>query len=290
MICTIMPRKPYPRVALIYDFDGTLAPGNMQEHSFISKIDMRKGAFWREVKKIAKEHEMSEILAYMYFMLRKAQEKEVSLTNLQKHGENIRLFEGVEDYLTRIEEYARKQKLRAEHYIISSGLDEILQGTSIYRKFKKVYACAFKYDANHVPEWPAIAMDYTTKTQFLFRINKGIENRWNNTDINKYMPDHERPRPFSRMIYLGDGETDIPAMKTVRHNGGYSIAVYPKRKTRAKNKCQELIRQERAHYMAPADYQEGSELDTLIKQLIDHISSQEALKKYCPNGMCKREE
>lgn len=279
--------KKLQRIAIAYDFDGTLAPGNMQQHSFIPKLGIDSSSFWEEVKAAAKVNDMSEILAYMHHMLKKANEKGIPITKkaFVEHGKGMPLFPGVEEYFKKISDYARSKGLIVEHYIISSGLREILKGTSINKEFEMIFASAYMYNANDVAEWPALAIDYTTKTQFLFRINKGIKNAWDNESVNKYMPEAERPMPFNRMIYLGDGETDIPAMKTVSLNGGKAIAVYnPQTNTKAGKKAkkitQELVSQGRANYIAPADYSEGSSLYKIIQLCIDSIAAEIELQNF----------
>lgn len=279
--------KRLQRIAIAYDFDGTLAPGNMQQHSFIPKLGVESGTFWKEVKAIAKDNDMNEILAYMHHMLKRAKEKDIQITKKAfiDHGKGMPLFPGVNDFFKKINDYARSKGLVIEHYIISSGLRDILKGTPIYKEFEMVFASAYKYDVNDVAEWPALAIDYTNKTQFLFRINKGIKNAWDNESINKFMPEHERPMPFNRMIYLGDGETDIPAMKMINFQGGKSIAVYnPDTKTKAGKKAkkitQELVVQGRANYVAPADYSEGSSLYKILQLCIDSMAAEIELQNF----------
>ncbi len=279
--------KRLTKIAIAYDFDGTLAPGNMQQHSFIPKLGIDSSSFWGEVKNLAKVNDMNEILAYMQLMLKKANEKEIRITKeaFIDYGKGMVLFPGVDEYFKKINQYARSQGLLIEHYIISSGLRDILKGTSIFKFFEMVFASAYKYDVNDVAEWPALAIDYTNKTQFLFRINKGIKNSWDNESINKYTPEEEKPIPFSRMLYLGDGETDIPTMKMLTYQGGTAIAVYnPNQKSnagkRAKMICQELIEQKRADYVAAADYTEGSDLYKIMQLSIDKIAAEAQLKNY----------
>lgn len=279
--------KKLQRIAIAYDFDGTLAPGNMQQHSFIPKLRVDSGTFWKEVKAIAKDNDMNEILAYMHHMLKKAHEKNIPITKkaFVEHGKGMPMFPGVMEYFKKINEYAKSKGLIIEHYIISSGLRDILKGTPIHKEFEMVFASAYMYDVNDVAEWPALAIDYTNKTQFLFRINKGIKNAWDNESINKFMPENERPMPFNRMIYLGDGETDIPAMKMINFQGGKSIAVYnPDTKTKAGKKAkkitQELVSQGRANYVAPADYSEGSSLYKIIQLCIDSMAAEIELQSF----------
>ena len=283
----IVMSKKLIKIAIAYDFDGTLAPGNMQQHSFIPKLGIDSQKFWAEAKVIARENDMNEILAYMQLMLKKAGEKGMPITRkaFSDYGKGMPLFPGVEDYFERINAYAKSKGLIIEHYIISSGLRDILKGTSIYKHFEMVFASAYRFDVNDVAEWPALAIDYTNKTQYLFRINKGIKNSWDNESINKFMPESERPIPFKRMIYLGDGETDIPAMKMIAYQGGKAIAVYnPNQRTTAGQKSkhitQELISQGRANYIAPADYTEYSDLVKVIHLCIDAIAAEVGLNNY----------
>ena len=278
-----MSRPKKPVIALIYDFDGTLAPGNMQDHSFIPAIGKSAKKFWENVKNRARTYEMSEILAYMSLML-EAKKADLKRKAFNDHGRNIKLFTGlkvdtgVPDYFDNIHKYVEDKDMKVKHYIISSGLLEILEGVSIFKKFAQVYASRFMYNASEVATWPAIAIDYTNKTQFLFRINKGIENSWDNSKINQYTSDTDRPVPFSRMIYIGDGETDVPAMKMVKHKGGHAIAVYPPRKNR--RTCEKLLSDGRVNFIAPADYSDNQRLSAIIKRIIDKISVDSKLMSY----------
>ena len=275
-------------IAIAYDFDGTLAPGNMQEHSFIPSLGINASTFWEGAKKLARENDMDEILAYMQLMLQKAAAEDLPVRkkNFEDYGKSINFFEGVESYFDRINKYALDKGIILEHYIISSGLREFVNGTKIARHFKYIFASGFRYDSNEVATWPALAINYTNKTQFLFRINKGIQNSYDNSEINKFTPAEKRPVPFSQMIYIGDGETDVPAMKMIKYQGGTAIAVYNPRQRTKKEKpspkqiCEDLINQKRADYLAPADYSEDSILDRLIKTVIDKIHAEIELKKY----------
>lgn len=267
------------KIAICYDFDGTLSPGNMQEHSLLPELNLNPKEFWEEVKKLAKTSKMNEILAYMYLILEKANSahKEITRKAFQKHGKKIPLFSGVENFFNQINSFASDRGVVIEHYVISSGLKEIIEGTSIKKYFKFIFASEFFYDVNKVAKWPAVAIDYTNKTQYLFRINKGILNVWDNTKINKYIKERDRHMPFRRMIYIGDGETDIPCMKMVNYKGGYSIAVYDPYNKKAKKISQELIKQQRAKYIAKADFTVEGELYNLLSKIIQKIILEEDL-------------
>jgi phosphoserine phosphatase len=269
------------KIAIAYDFDGTLAPGNMQEHSFIPRLGLDNIEFWKESNQESKKHDMDDILSYLQLMLNKAKEKDIRVTRkaLLDHGREILFFSGVETYFDAINQYAASKGADIEHHIISSGVREIIHGTSIAKHFKNVFASGYVFDENDVAIWPALAINYTNKTQYLFRINKGIHNSYDNSLINKYVEEERRPIPFSRMIYLGDGETDVPAMKMIKFKGGTAIAVYDPKKPNAKEICEELIRQNRADFIAPADYSKDSKLFKILQHLINRIVEEEELNR-----------
>lgn len=264
------------RTALIYDFDGTLARGNLQETSFIPNIGMTKEDFWAEVKVRTRDHDADEILVYMHLMLDKAREQGVQVTveDLRRHGEEAPLFPGLADksWFDRINAHAAERGLVLEHYIVSSGIHEMIEGCAIRDAFRQVFASKFIY-VEGVAAWPGVGINYTTKTQYLFRINKGIDNHWDNVSINSYMPEDERPIPFDRMIFLGDGDTDIPTMKMLTHKGGHSVAVYdPYRTDRDLKKIYKLISDGRVEFVAPADYEENSQIDITVKGILGRIA------------------
>lgn len=266
-------------MAIAYDFDGTLAPGNMQEHNFIPDLNMDKREFWQEANEMAKKNDMDEVSAYMHLMLIKAKEKNIPIREevFMRYGEKITFFEGVTGYFDRINAYAAERNIRLEHFIISSGLREFVKGTAIAKHFKSIFASGFQYDDDGIACWPALVVNYTNKTQYLFRINKGIYNSYDNTLINKSMPEDQRTVPFSNFIYIGDGETDVPAMKMVNLYGGTTIAVYNPQSPTAKHVCLNLIKQNRSDYIAPTVYTSGGELDTMLKKIIDKVATEQDL-------------
>ncbi|WP_415896897.1 haloacid dehalogenase-like hydrolase [Neptuniibacter sp. QD57_21] len=264
------------KCALVYDFDGTLAEGDCAQHGLMPSlgIDDVQG-FWASVKQRAKETDSDEILAYLGMLAERASEigsDDLSVPKLSEHGKSIPLFSGVTTWFQRINAFAKSHGLELNHYIISSGLDAMIRGTEISPYFRQVYACKYHYsqDGSKVM-WPAQAINYTTKTQFLFRINKGIDNSWDNEAVNRFVELEEREIPFERMIYFGDGDTDIPSMKMVRYQGGFSIAVFDNVKWsdfKTQDKVEKLIAEERANYVVPALYDEGSQLDVTVKGLL----------------------
>ena len=269
------------RTALVYDFDGTLAPGNIQEHSLLEYLGVTTGDFWGRVQDEKRRHDADEILIYMRLILELARERGKPVTKdvLREHGAATPFFEGVEDWFPRIDQHAQERGLALEHYVISSGNEELIAGTRIASRFKRVFACHYQYDDAGNAHWPALAINYTGKTQYLFRINKGVDNAWDAEPVNRWIPLDERPLPFSRMLFLGDGDTDIPSMKMVRHQGGHSIAVFdPERwaKKELQSKVYNLIAEDRAHFVVPADYTDGSQLDITVKGGLGRIARDEA--------------
>lgn len=268
-------------IALIYDFDGTLAPGNMQERDFIPAIGMKTKQFWNEVNDSAKKHQADNILAYMKLMLDKAQQAQVPVrkTDFQEFGKNLRFFNGILPdtktndlgWFEKINSFAKERNIITEHYIISSGIREMIEGCPLAKQFTMIYASSFIYDHNGIAVWPALAVNYTTKTQYLFRINKGCLDVSDNASINKTIPENERPIPFSHMIYLGDGETDIPAFRLVKDKGGCAIAVYKPNTKGAKERTEKLIHEGRVNDIAPADYRTDSCIDKIVKDRINEL-------------------
>ncbi len=262
-------------VALIYDFDGTLAPGNMQEYDFIPAVGKSNREFWNEANVLAETQDADPVLTYMARMIQEAQSKGLSLRReaFQESGRNIRYYKGVEEWFSRMNAYAAEQGINLIHYINSSGMKEIIEGTSIAHEFKHIYACSFLYNVDGIAYWPAVAVNYTNKTQFIFKINKGVESVYDTHLVNQYMEENLRPVPFKRMIYVGDGTTDIPCMKLVKNYGGHSIAVYNPEDKNKRKEMNNLIRDNRVNFVCSADYSVGSEMDTVVKAIIDKIAA-----------------
>jgi hypothetical protein len=280
-----MSRRHVP-LAIAYDFDGTLAPGNMQEHQFLPDIGMTADEFWQEAKDIAREVQGDEILIYMNLMLRKAAAARapVRVEDFQKRGKGIVLFDGVEMWFDRITEYGKAKGVRVDHFVVSSGNHEIILGTPIANKFKKIYASKFMFDANGAAEWPALAVNYTTKTQFLFRINKDAHDLSDSKKVNQFIEKANRPIPFENMMFIGDGATDIPCFRLVKEQGGLSIAVYKPNTKGAREKAAGLLKDQRVHLTVPAIYTEGGELDIAVKANIDLVAARDHLHAQMPTA------
>lgn len=262
-----------PTIALIYDFDGTLSPLNMQEYDFLNAIGIKdKAKFWEENQQLIEQHDASNILSYMWLMLSKSREASVSIHReaFVEYGRSVELYPGVKEWFGIINRLGAENDVNIEHYINSSGLQEMIEGTEIAHEFKHIFACRFMYDEQGVAFWPAVAVDFTAKTQFLFMINKGIESISENRKINEYTPDSERPIPFDHFIYFGDGETDVPCMKLVKQKGGYSIAVYKPRSPK-RSIAEKLVHDDRVSFASPADYTEGGKIYDIVKTIIRKI-------------------
>ena len=267
-----------PVLAICYDFDKTLSPTDMQAQGYIQKVYESVDDFWKKSNELALDNDMDENLAYM-FMMKKYAEGRVLFTRktLEEYGSQVALFNGVEDWFERINEYGKESGVEIEHYIISSGLKEMIEGTAIAGYFKKIYASSFYYNENDVAEWPAQAVNYTNKTQFLFRIEKGTLDI-NDKSVNDYFSPSKIRVPFRNMIYIGDSDTDIPCMKLVNSFGGHSIGVYNP-KTKDKTKVFKMLKDNRIKYFVAADYSEDGELDQLVKRIINKTSENEVLEQ-----------
>ena len=267
-----------PILAICYDFDRTLSPDDMQAQGYIQSLKMDVDAFWKESNALASDNDMDQNLAYMYLMVEKSKGKfYVTKKELMKHGRKVKLFNGVEGWFKRINEYGKEKGVQVEHYIISSGLKEIIEGTVIANEFKKIYASCYYYGDSGEVLWPAQAINYTNKTQFLFRIEKGILNI-NDQKVNDYVAHSELRVPFRNIVYIGDSATDIPCMKLVNSHGGHSIGVFNP-ETQDKSKVYTMMEQNRIKYFTEAIYSKDSDLEKLLKNIIDMTVVTEVLEK-----------
>ena len=270
-------KEEKPVLAICYDFDKTLSPDDMQAQGFIQSVGYDVETFWKKSNGLASGNDMDQNLAYMLMMQQAAEGKKLfTRGELMKCGKEVVLFPGVKDWFKRICTYGEEHGVLVEHYIISSGLKEMIEGTDVAGEFKKIYASSFFYNEKGVAIWPAQVVNYTNKTQFLFRIEKGVLDI-NDPGVNDSFAPDEMRVPFRNMVYIGDSDTDVPCMKLVNVNGGYSIGVY-NADTKDKTKVYKMMRENRIKYYAPADYSEGKELDILLKAIIDRTAENEALE------------
>ena len=267
-----------PVIALMYDFDKTLCTKDMQDYGFIPSLDMQPSEFWDRANVFGSGAQMDGVLAYLYTMIEECKRKGIALTRelLTDHGKKIELYPGVKEWFDRINLYGAAQGVQIEHYVISSGLKEIIEGSGIADKFTKIFACEFLYDENGNALWPKTAVNYTNKTQFVYRINKGVLDIANDVDLNRSMPDDSKRVPFTNMIYVGDGLSDVPCMKMMKAYGGCAIAVY---QDNNRAKVEELLRGDRVDFIFPADYRKGGRLDKTVHNLIKKMAISDELTK-----------
>ncbi|MBF1762016.1 MAG: haloacid dehalogenase-like hydrolase [Veillonella sp.] len=269
-----------PILAMCYDFDKTLTPDDMQAQGFIQSVGFDVDEFWAEANQMAVDNDMDGNLAYMYKMLVESEgQLIVKKENLMDYGGKVQLYPGVATWFKRICQYGLDHGVQIEHYIISSGLKEMIEGTQMAKEgdFKRIYASAFYYNKKGVAKWPAQAINYTNKTQFLFRIQKGVLDI-NDSSVNDYIRPENQRVPFRNIVYMGDSDTDIPCMSLVNTNGGHSIGVYDPNSL-DKSKVQRMMVHKRIRHYAPADYREGTELDFLVKTIIQQTAAREKLER-----------
>ena len=265
-----------PIVAILYDFDSTLSRTDMQNFGFIPSLGMTPAEFWGATGKFSEETGCERTLAYLYMMQKLAAEKGIKMTKewLKEQGKGIEFYNGVETWFDRINAYGKEHGVNVEHYLISSGNKEIVEGCKIAKQFKVIYGCEYIFDpVTGIPVWPKLAINYTQKTQYFFRISKGAVDATDDKGVNEKAK--EKRIPYSNIIYIGDGMTDIPSMIIVKDNGGKSIAVYPKGK---EDRVKDLYDDGRVNYVCPANYKEGSEIEKVMKLIIQGVAINESLK------------
>lgn len=261
-------------IAIIYDFDGTLSPQPMQEYTVLPQIGIKPKQFWAEVKREAIQTESEEMLVYMRLLLEKAEDRRVNIgrREFKSLAKKIRYFQGVQEWFPAINNYIVQRgrgRIKVRHYIISAGIKEILDGISIKKWFARIYASEYHYDHHDVAKFLKLLITDTSKTQFLFRINKGKEEL--TESINEHTPESSRTIPFQNMIYIGDGMTDVPSMTVTKKSGGHTIAVHDPHRYKARAVCKKLLDAGRVDFVAPADYRAGSVLTRRVNLLLDAI-------------------
>ena len=256
-----------PIIAFLYDFDKTLCTTDMEDYAFIPSLGYTPAEFWGRANAFGWENRMDGLLAYMYTMIQECAAQNIKLDRafLNHCGESIQLFPGVREWFARINAFGESLGVQVEHYVISSGLREIIEGSGIAQEFREIYACEFYYNENGDACWPKLDVNFTNKTQFVYRINTGILEVSRDKQLNDSMPDDSKRVPFTNMIYMGDGLSDVPCMKMMRAYGGQAIAVY-----QASNRqgVEKLLADGRVDFIFPADYREGMELDRTVRDIL----------------------
>jgi hypothetical protein len=270
---------PQNTIAVVYDYDQTLSPNYMQEEVLFPAFGIDARRFWKKCQELVANEGYENELAYMRVMLEYLDIDRPTNARLRELGRELRFYPGLpemfEDFnaglLTPQHE---AHGIRLEHYIISSGLKALIDGSRVAPHVKAVFGCEFAEDAQGRITFPKRVISHTQKTQYLFRINKGLLEL--SQDVNDHMPAEVRPVPFEHMIYVGDGPTDVPCFAVVRQNGGHAIAVYnPADETRSSfKKCYQLTTHaNRVRHIAPADFRAGSHLRLLLEQMVEDVAT-----------------
>lgn len=268
-------------IAIVYDFDRTLTTRPMREFiSWPELSDNEKHRMWDDDRASHVREDEDRELFWMRKVTQYANLQPSRLTRrfLRKQGGNVTFFPGVEGFLAKIGSYVQEtssNSMICRQYIISSSIKEVIEGTRIASSFKYIFASMFHYEGEK-PTFPQILVNDAVKTQCLYRINKGREH-WAE-DVNEYMPVKERPVPFSNMIYVGDGLTDIPALAVVRRNGGFGVGVYSNTNKNNLAVLRELIDGERIDFAAEADYSDESVLSAGLRTIIRIIIAKARLR------------
>ncbi len=265
-----------PIIALLYDFDKTLCTTDMEDYTFIPALGYKPAEFWKIANDFGYSNRMDGLLAYMYTMIEECRAQNIRLDRdfLVRCGHDMQLFPGVQDWFARINAFGESQGVTVEHYVISSGLREIIEGSGISHEFKEIYACEFFYNAQGLASWPKLDVNFTNKTQFVYRINKGVLDVSDDRTLNASMPDDSKRIPFTNMIYIGDGLSDVPCMKMMRSYGGEAIAVYQEENRQG---VEDLLAKGRVDFIFPADYRAGTALESTVKNIIQKMAIADAL-------------
>ena len=276
------PRFFQSTIALVYDFDGTLSPQPMQEYTVLPKIGVKPGDFWARVNRDARETESDMMLVYMRHIIEALElgRIDVKRADFAAMARQIKYFPGVATWFGRMNAYVRRRsrgQVTLQHYLISAGQKEILDGAAIRKHFRRIYASEYHFNHHGTATFPKLLVTDTMKTQFLFRINKGREGV--TESINEHMPESERPIPFQNMIYVGDGMTDVPSMALTKKSGGHTVAVYNPRGKRGRATCVKLLDAGRADFISEADYRKGSKLSRRVELLLDAIIADVAYRR-----------
>lgn len=267
-----------PIIALLYDFDKTLCTTDMEDYTFIPALGMTPPQFWALANRFGQENRMDGLLAYMYTMIQECSRRGIRMDRdyLVECGKAIELYPGVRDWFSRINAFGESLGATVEHYVLSSGLTEIIEGSGIAHEFKQVYACEFYYGSDGLAAWPKLDVNFTNKTQFVYRINKGVLDVAEDKKLNDSMPDEGKRVPFTNMVYIGDGLSDVPCMKMMHAYGGHSIAVYQETN---RTGVEELLRRGSVDFIFPADYSAGTGLEATLMNIMRKIVLGDALSR-----------
>lgn len=269
---------PQTTIALVFDYDQTLSPRYMQDDVLFPEFGIHPASFWQKCNELVKDQQWDGELAYLKCLLDYLSMDQVSNKRLEELGANLEFFPGVSEMFEEIPRLCLTPQhkavgIKVEYYIISSGLKALLDGSPLRHLVKEIYGCEFGEDAQGKISFPKRTISHTTKTQFLFRINKGLLSY--EQDVNDHMPDDLRPIPFENMLYVGDGPTDVPCFTVMKRFNGHALAVYNPLddSRRSFDKCFNLIQTSRVKHIAPADYQAGSHLRLILEKMVTSMAN-----------------
>ena len=258
------------KIALCYDFDGTLCSGYMQDQKLLHDCKIEPKNFWIKVVNYAKENHCDPTLAYLMLLeqqMRSAGLK-VNAETFKKYGRELKLFKGVNEWFSRIKQFGKLHNIEIQHFIISSGLADVIKGCTFIKDINLVYASSYIYDDGK-GVWPKLSVNYSNKVQFLYRINKGTFDVFDQVGVNAKKDANDSVNiPFENFIFFGDGETDVPCFSVNQKNSGKNICIYEKGNEKSFDIGKKLYSEGRVHYLLDGDYSENSEIDKLIKQFI----------------------
>ena len=258
------------KIALCYDFDGTLCSGYMQDQKLLHDCKIEPKNFWIKVANYAKENHCDPTLAYLMLLeqqMRSAGLK-VNAETFKKYGRELKLFKGVNEWFSRIKQFGKLHNIEIQHFIISSGLADVIKGCTFIKDINLVYASSYIYDDGK-GVWPKLSVNYSNKVQFLYRINKGTFDVFDQVGVNAKKDSNDSVNiPFENFIFFGDGETDVPCFSVNQKNAGKNICIYEKGNEKSFDIGKKLYSEGRVHYLLDGDYSENSEIDKLIKQFI----------------------
>jgi hypothetical protein len=265
-------------IALVYDYDQTLSPFYMQDDVIFPAFGINGAKFWERCADLVQAQGYDHELAYMKCLLDYLAMDRPTNQQLKQLGAKMRLYKGLPEMfeefnLDLLEEHHSAAGIHVDHFVVSSGLKVLIEGSQLRPYLREIFGCEYAEDPEGKITFPKRVISHTQKTQYLFRINKGLLDMAQ--DVNDHMPDDARPVPFPNMIYIGDGPTDVPCFTIMRKNGGHAIAVYnPDDPSRASfKKCYSLSSHaDRVRHIAPSDYRRGSHLRLLLEESVREIA------------------
>jgi haloacid dehalogenase-like hydrolase len=265
-------------IAIVYDYDQTLSPAYMQDDVIFPAFGINAERFWQRCAELVQNEGYDQELAYMKSLLDYLSVDRPTNAQLQTLGGKMKLYRGLPEMFVEFQENLLNGAhtaagIRVEHYVLSSGLKVLIEGSTLRPYLRAAFGCEFAESSEGRITFPKRVISHTQKTQYLFRINKGLLDM--TQDVNDHMPAEIRPIPFENMVYIGDGPTDVPCFTIMKKNGGHAIAVYnPDDRDRLSfRKCFNLATHaDRVRHIAPADYRRNSHLRLLLEEMVSEIA------------------